>query len=208
MVLELRPVVRRILANETNEWRALAARAPLIKFLRLSHVQLFSLSGQLAACWAEDSDKIVLRRFPVCEKESIVGQRRRRKQAHDEHHGWIGIRQDLCVRCGRTFTFLPVFSRPYAHYSLFARSWTLLRRFAEHCSREKAAPKFKDAVRQTDPSTVRRWSSGLDVSRYWCSFLDRILAHVTGWHLARDDFRSDNIPHIASPRPITDWPSA
>jgi hypothetical protein len=34
---------------------------------------------------------------------------------------WIGIRRGRCVRCGRIFTFLPVFSLPYTHYSLLAR---------------------------------------------------------------------------------------
>jgi hypothetical protein len=51
----------------------------------------------------------------------------------------------------------------------------------EHCSWEKAVPEFKDADRLPDPSTVRRWSSGLDGSRLWCSFLDQLLARVTGW---------------------------
>ncbi len=58
----------------------------------------------------------------------------------------------------KTFTFLPVFSLPYTHYSLLARCQALLRRFVEHCSWEKAAPKFKDADRVPDSSTVRRWS--------------------------------------------------
>jgi Domain of unknown function (DUF6431) len=139
---------------------------------------------RLAACWAEDSDEIILRRCPVCEQDSIVGHGRRRKQAHDEHHDWITIRRGRCVRCRRTFTFLPVFSLPYTHYSLLARCQALLRRFVEHCSWEKAAPKFKDPDRLPEPSTARRWSSGLDVSRLWGSFLDQIVARVTGW-LAR-----------------------
>jgi hypothetical protein len=135
---------------------------------------------RLAACWAESCDQIILRRCPVCEQETIIGHGRRRKQAHDEHHDWIGIRRGRCVRCGRTFTFLPVFSLPYTHYSLIARCQALLRRFREHCSWEKSAPKFKDADRVPDSSTVRRWSSDLDGSRLWRSFLDQILARVTG----------------------------
>jgi hypothetical protein len=51
----------------------------------------------------------ILRRCPVCVRDSIVGHGRRRKQAHDEHHDWIGIRRGLCNRCGKTFTFLPPF---------------------------------------------------------------------------------------------------
>ena len=69
--------------------------------------------------------------------DSIVGHGRRRKQAHDEHHDWIGIRRGRCIECGKTFTFLPVFSLPYTHYSLLARCQALLRRFVEHCSWEK-----------------------------------------------------------------------
>ena len=42
-----------------------------------------------------------------------------------------------------TFTFLPVFSLPYTHYSLLARCQALLRRFVEHCSWEKALPKLQ-----------------------------------------------------------------
>ena len=50
----------------------------------------------------------MLRRCPVCERDSIIGHGRRRKQAHDEHHDWIGIRRGLCPGCGKTFTLLPV----------------------------------------------------------------------------------------------------
>ena len=55
--------------------------------------------------------------LPDLLQDSIVGHGRRRKQAHDEHHDWIGIRRGLCNRCGKTFTFLPPFSPPYGHYS-------------------------------------------------------------------------------------------
>jgi hypothetical protein len=74
-----------------------------------------------------------------------------------------------------------VFSLPYTHYSLLARCQALLQRFVEDCSWEKAAPKFKDPDRVPDPSTVRRWLSGLDGPRLWRSFLDQILARVIGW---------------------------
>ena len=131
---------------------------------------------RLASCWAEHSDEIILRRCPICEQDSIVGHGRRRKQAHDEHHDWIGICRGRCVRCGKTFTFLPVFSLPYTHYSLLARCQALLRRFVVHCSWEKAAPKFKDADRVPDPSTVRRWSQGVDESQPVLSFLRRTAA--------------------------------
>jgi hypothetical protein len=80
-----------------------------------------------------------------------------------------------------TFTFLPLFSLPYTHYSLLARSEALQRRFIEHCSWEKALPKLKDPDRLPDPSTVRRWSRGLDCFQPALSFLSRTVAHVADW---------------------------
>jgi transposase-like protein len=100
------------------------------------------------------------RRCPVCERDSIIGHGRRRKQAHDEHHDWIGIRRGLCPGCGKTFTLLPLFSLPYTHYSLLARAQALRRHFMEHCSWEESTPTLKDPDRVPDPSTLRRWSGG------------------------------------------------
>ncbi len=141
---------------------------------------------QLAASWADDCDQIIIRLCPICKRDSIVGHGHRRKQAHDEHHDWIGIRRGRCIKCGRTFTFLPVFSLPYAHYSLVARCHALLRRFVEHCSWEGAVSKFKDADRVPDSSTVRRWSKGLDCSQPALSFLPHTLTRVAHW-LKRGD---------------------
>ena len=137
--------------------------------------------GQVAACWAEDCDKNILRHCPICERDSIVGHGHRRKQAHDEHHDWIGVRRGRCIKCGRTFTFLPVYSLPYTHYSLVARCQTLLRRFVEHCSWERAVSKFKDADRIPDSSTVRRWSTGLACSQPALSFLPHTMTRVAHW---------------------------
>ena len=139
---------------------------------------------KLAADWAEDCDKIVLRLCPICKRDSIVGHGRRRKQAHDEHHDWIGIHRGRCADCGTTFTFLPVFSLPYTHFSLLARCHALQQRFAEHCSWEKALPKLKDADRLPDPSTVRRWSIGVELPQPALSFLSQSVTRVTHW-LAR-----------------------
>jgi hypothetical protein len=136
---------------------------------------------RLAAGWAEDSDEIILRRCPVCEKDSIVGHGRRRKQAHDEYHDWIRIRRGRCGNCGMTFTFLPVFSLPYTHYSLLARCQALLLRFVESCCWDKALPRLKDPDRLPDPSTVRRWSSGLDCSHPAPSFLSQTVSRVAHW---------------------------
>jgi hypothetical protein len=136
--------------------------------------------------WAEDCDKVILRLCPVCECDSIIGHGRRRKQAHDEHHDWIGIRRGRCLGCGKTFTFLPLLSLPYTHYSLLMRSQALRRRFVEHSSWEEAAPTLKDSNRVPDPSTLRRWAHGLDRSQPALSFLRQTLARVAHW-LARGD---------------------
>ena len=120
----------------------------------------------------------------MCERDSIAGHGRRRKQAHDAHHDWIPIRRGHCRRCGNTFTFLPPLSLPYTHYSLLARCQALRRRFAERCSWEEGTPTLKDPNCLPDPSTLRRWSSGLDRSQLALSFLHQTLARVAHW-LAR-----------------------
>jgi hypothetical protein len=84
-----------------------------------------------------------------------------------------------------TFTFLPVFSLPYTHYSLLARCQALWQRFAEHCPWEDALPKLKDPDHLPDPSTVRRWSSGMDSSHPELSFLSQTVTRVAHW-LDRD----------------------
>jgi hypothetical protein len=152
------------------------------------------------AGWAEDSDEIILRRCPVCEQDTIVGHGRRRKQAHDEHHDWIRIRRGRCSNCGMTFTFLPVFSLPYTHYSLLARCQALWRRLMDHSSWEKAAPKLKDADRLPDASTIRRWSKGLDSSQPAVSFLQQAMSRMAHW-LKRGrqaDRRAEPLPWMAS----------
>ena len=123
----------------------------------------------------------MLRRCPVCERDSIIGHGRRRKQAHDEHHDWIGIRRGLCPGCGKTFTLLPLLSLPYSHYSLLARCQALRRRLEEHCSWEEATPTLKDPDRVPDPSTLRRWSDGLDLSQPAASFRRQTFARLAHW---------------------------
>ena len=146
-----------------------------IVFIPLSGAQC-----KLGADWAESQEGI-LRRCPVCMRDSVVGHGRRRKQAHDEDHDWITIRRGLCRFCGKTITFLPVFSLPYSHYSLIARSEALRRLFAEGCSWEKAAPPVKDPNRIADPSTLRRWFQALDSSRPIFSSLRRTLPALDHW---------------------------
>ena len=77
------------------------------------------------ADWAAGAGRL-LRQRPDC-LSAIIGHGRRRKQAHDENHDWIGIRRGLCKGCRKTVTFLPSFSLPYTHYSLIARGQALQR---------------------------------------------------------------------------------
>jgi len=136
---------------------------------------------KLETDWANGCEKVALRRCPVCERDSIIGHGRRRKQAHDQYHDWIGIRRGRCPDCRKTFTFLPWLSLPYTHYSLLARGQALRRRFAKNCSWEEAMPTLKDADRLPDPSTLRRWSRGLDPSQPAASFLRQTLTRVAHW---------------------------
>jgi len=143
---------------------------------------------------AEDCDQVILRRCPGCEGDSIIGHGRRRKQAHDEHHDWIGIRRGRCPGCGTTFTFLPLFSLPYSHYSLLARCQALRRRFLEHCSWEEAMPTLKDPNRLPDPSTLRRWAGGLDPFQPARSFLRQTLARLAHWRGRGDQAGPEALP--------------
>ena len=69
-------------------------------------IPLSAAHYNLEADWAEASAEVILRRCPICLQDSIIGHGRRRKQAHDEHHDWIGIRRGVWHLCGKTFTFL------------------------------------------------------------------------------------------------------
>ena len=129
-----------------------ASGAPTVTILFIS---LSAAHYNLETDWAEAGAEVILRRCPVCVQDSIVGHGRRRKQAHDEHHDWIGIRRGLCSRCGKTFTFLPPFCPPYGHYSFIARSQALQRYFLEGRCWEDAAPTVKDPDRVADPSVSR-----------------------------------------------------
>lgn len=151
---------------------------------RITTVVFISLSAaQLEADWARASAQVIIRRCPVCLRDSVVGHGRRRKQAHDEHHDWIQIRRGVCNVCGKTITFLPMFSLPYSHYSLIARSEALRRYFVEGCSWETAAPPVKDPNRLAEPSTLRRWFRSLDSSQPPFSFLRGMLQAVNKWIL-------------------------
>jgi len=162
---------------------------------------------QLAASWAEDCDKFILPHCPICKRDSMVGHGHRRKQAHDEHHSWIGIRRGRCPECGTTFTFLPLFSLPYTHFSLLARCQALWLRFREHRSWEKAMPRLKDGDRLPDASTVRRWSRGLDCSEPAVSFVGQTAACVVRWLQRgnRSDPQTSPLPWMSSALNVL-WP--
>jgi hypothetical protein len=133
----------------------------------------------------------MLRRCPICDRDSIVGHGRRRKQAHDEHHDWIEIRRGICNRCGKTFTLLPPFSLPYTHYSLLARSQALRLYFVEHHSLESAAPTVADPDRVTDPSPLRRWFRSLESSQPSFSFLRNTLTAAARFLAHGETIRHD-----------------
>ncbi len=114
--------------------------------------------------WAVAGAEFLLRECPHCRRSSVVGHGRRRKQAHDETHDWIRIRRGICRLCGKTFTFLPVFSLPYCHYSLVAQSQAIWTYFVEGCSLDMSAPLMKDPDLVPTSSTLRRWFHLLDSS--------------------------------------------
>jgi hypothetical protein len=151
-------------------------RGPTVTILFIS---LSAAQYNLETDWAEAGAELIPRRCPICVQDSIVGHGRRRKQAHDEHHDWIGIRRGVCNRCGKTFTFLPPFSPPYGHYSLIARSQALHRYFVEGCGWEAAAPAVKDPDHVADPSTLRRWFRSLDSSLPPFSYLRRTMLAIS-----------------------------
>lgn len=112
--------------------------------------------------WAILCAELLPRECPRCHCSSIVGHGRRRKQAHDEKHDWIRIRRGICKLCRTTFTFLPIFSLPYCHYSLVAQSQAVWTYFVEGCSLDMSAPLMKDPDLIPASSTLRRWFHSLD----------------------------------------------
>jgi hypothetical protein len=158
-----------------------------IVFISLSKAQ-----SKLEADWAVTEG--ILRRCPICSRDSVIGHGRRRKQAHDEHHDWIQIRRGICRPCGKTITFLPVFSLPYTHYSLLARSEALRRYFVEGCSWEAAAPAVKDPDRIPDARTLGRWFWALDSSQPPFSFLRPTMQALEGWIRSRQFLRHRELP--------------
>jgi hypothetical protein len=112
--------------------------------------------------WAITGAELPVRKCPICLTETIIGHGWRRKQAHDEDHDWINIRRGICKLCGMTYTFLPLFSPPYGHYSWIARGHALCDYLLEVKTLESAAPMVRDPDQLPSPSTLRRWFRELD----------------------------------------------
>jgi len=181
-------------------------RGPTVTILFISRS---AAQYNLESDWVRAGTEGIVRRCPICVQDSIVGHGRRRKQAHDEHHDWIGIRRGVCNRCGKTFTFLPPFSPPYGHYSLIARSQALHRYFVEGCGWESAAPAVKDPDRVADPSTLRRWFRSLDSSRPPFSALRRTMLAISAWLRKTENLVHDSLPlcwHTTFPFLARFWP--
>jgi Domain of unknown function (DUF6431) len=170
---------------------SIASGAPTVTILFIS---LSAAQYNLEEDWAEAGAEVIVRRCPICCQDSIIGHGRRRKQAHDEQHGWISIRRGRCEPCHRTFTFLPPFSPPYGHYSFIARNQALQRRFLEGRSWEGAAPTIKDPDRVADPSTLRRWCHRLDSSSPPFSSLRQTIRAIGVWLSKAEVLVHDSLP--------------
>jgi hypothetical protein len=97
------------------------------------------------------------RQCPICGKHTIIGHGRRLRQSHDDQRESIWVRRGVCQPCKKTFTILPEWLAPSAHYTLRCRK-DACERIATGESVEQAAPHCKDPTRLPDPSTLRRWT--------------------------------------------------
>ena len=139
--------------------------------LRFSLSHFPPAQNNLQTDWVEAGGGAILRRCPVCARDSIIGHGRRRKQAHDEHHDWIAIRRGLCNLLREDVHFPTALLSAYTHYSLIARSQALRRYFVEALLAGRPRRPRQRSRRVTDPSTLRRWFRSLDCSQPPFSFL-------------------------------------
>ena len=110
--------------------------------------------------------ELLPRRCPVCSDDTIIGHGRRLRQSHDDRHACLWVRRGVCHPCSKTFTILPDWLAPSAHYSLHCRQQAC-ERISAGDSAEQAAPQCKDPTRLPDPSSVRRWAQQRLLS-VWC----------------------------------------
>ena len=97
------------------------------------------------------------RRCPICQNDTIIGHGSRLRQSHDGQHESLRVRRGICQPCKKTFTILPEWLAPSAHYTLRYRQ-DACERIAAGESVEQAAPHCRDQTRLPDPSTLRRWA--------------------------------------------------
>jgi hypothetical protein len=90
---------------------------------------------------------------------------------------------------------------------LLARAQALQRHFLEHCSWEEATPTLKDPDRVPDPSTLRRWSGGMDRSQPAASFQRQTFARLACWlgHDTRPDPQAEPVSGLAPVLQVL-WP--
>ena len=110
--------------------------------------------------------RLLPRRCPLCGNDTIIGHGRRLRQSHDDRRECVWVRRGACPPCRKTFTILPDWLAPSAHYSLYCRQQAC-GQIATGDSAEQAAPHCKDPTRLADPSTLRRWTQRRLLS-LWC----------------------------------------
>jgi hypothetical protein len=93
---------------------------------------------------------------PLCHNDTIIGHGRRVRQANDDRHQRIWVRRGICHPCQKTFTILPEWLTPFAHFTLRCRQQACERISAGDAA-EHSAPHCRDPSRLPDPCTVRRW---------------------------------------------------
>lgn len=93
---------------------------------------------------------------PLCHSQTIIGHGRRLRQANDARHQRVWVRRGVCHPCRKTFTILPEWLIPFAHFTLRCRLLAGDRISAGKVA-EQSSPLCRDPSRLPDPSTVRRW---------------------------------------------------
>ena len=90
--------------------------------------------------------------------DAVVGHGRRSRQCHGPDTTQIVVRRGRCARCGKTFTFLPSFARPYSRYAVDVVRTTVINFIADAGARLiDAAPDFRDTNQFPDIKTLYNW---------------------------------------------------
>src|SRR5690242_18556707 len=107
---------------------------------------------------------------PLCQGQTIVGHGRRLRQANDDRRQRVWVRRGICHPCRKTFTILPDWLVPFAHFTLRCRQQAC-DRIGAGVVAEQAAPHCRDPSRLPDPSTVLRWCWRRFLSVWcWCNW--------------------------------------